>query len=253
MAGQSAFKGETVEQEFPLKPMKGTQGEGFFYDATDKNYGRPQGDPSPGEFPVLTHGELGVDRLMLSFTIMSDAKADASVNEALSSIQKVILRPGAPLPSLTRVRGAGLDFSMALDGFTQKMGEVRFKGNYYRIGFYTSGTTNLNLSILVDDLHGMSLADLEKAGIGQSKGPGKILAGAKVHSEFVETPKGFLVSYPAGLEGHLSSGYFQGQWYFETIFQGKWLELHFSKVFKDGEDLRATHAEVMNIVQSIQP
>ena len=56
-----------------------------------------------------------------------------------------------------------------------------------------------------------------------------------------------------GEEGHLSSGYFQGQWYFETICQGKWLELHFSKVFKDGEDQRATHAEVMKIVQSIQP
>lgn len=60
---------------------------------------------------------------------------------------------------------------------------------------------------------------------------------------------GFLISYPAdpGVEGA-----FLAQWYFETIHRGKWLELHFSEVFRNGEDVGPTHAEVLRLVRSLR-
>lgn len=253
VAGQRAFKDETVEQDFPLKPLTGTQGVGFFYDATDKNYKSPQGNPVPGEFPVLTHGELGMGSLLVSFTVMTDAKGDASVLEALNAIQKATLQRAVPASQRTKVKGAGLELTLDLEGFTQRMGEKHFRGSYYQIGFYASDAKKLNVSILVDDLHGMTLADLEKAGIAQSKGAAKLLAGANVVSEPVEHPKGWLISFPSELAPGQYKNYILQHWYFETIFQGRWLEFHVSKVFKLGEDVRAARAEVLKIVQSLQP
>ncbi len=250
LAGQDAFKGQTVESELPLKPLAGGQGTGFYYEATDKTYQAPAGQPLPGEFPILTHGELGLDRLMLSFTIMSDAKGDPAVADALAAIQKAAFRPQAPAMSSTRVQGAGISLTADLEGFQLKMGEKHFHGAYYQVGYFTSEAWQLNLSVLVDDLGGKSLADLEKAGKGQSEGAAKLLPGGMVRSEPVEEPKGFLISYPAEFP---MKGFFMAQWYFETIHQGKWLELHFSKVVETGKDLGPTHAEVLRIVRSIRP
>jgi hypothetical protein len=249
LASQVALKGGTVEQELPLQPLKGAEGSGFFYEATDKTYHAPAGSRPPGEFPVLTHGELGVGQLIVGFTIMSDAKDDPAVREALASIQKASLRPGLEAAPLTKVQGAGVELLMELAGFKQELGLRNFHGAYYQLGFFASETWKLNLSVLVDDLGGKSLADLEKAGIGQSKGTSKLLPGEKVRSEAVEQPKGFLISYPAEFP---MKGAFLAQWYFETIHQGKWLELHFSKVFRTGEDIQATHAEVARLVRTIQ-
>ncbi len=251
IAGQSAIKEGSVEQDLILKPISGSQGVGFFYDATDKDYKAPQGNPLPGQFPIITHGELGIDRLMMSFTIMSDAKGDIAVNEALAALQKATIKPSNSKASLTKVKGAGIELLMDLNSFVQKLGEEHFKGTYYRVGYFVSDRLALNLSILVDDLHGMSLPDLEKAGIGQSKGPSKLLPGGKVKSEQIDEPKGYLISYPGDM-GATDRGYFQAQWYFETIYQGKWLELHCSKVFKIGENVQPAHEDVLRLVRSIQ-
>ncbi|NWJ41358.1 MAG: hypothetical protein HXX12_10345 [Geothrix sp.] len=248
LAGQNAFKGQTVEQELPLKTLTGSQGAGFFYEATDKAYRAPAGPPPPGEFPILTHGELGLGRLMLSFTIMSDAKGDPAVAEALAAIQKAVFRPQVPAAA-TKIQGAGISLTADLEGFQQKMGEKHFHGAYYQVGYFTSEAWQLNLSVLVDDLNGKSLADLEKAGQGQSQGAVKLLPGGKVRSEPIDEPRGFLISYPSEFP---MKGYFMAQWYFETIHQGKWLELHFSKVLETGKELEPTHAEVLRIVRSIR-
>ena len=250
LAGQVALKGGTVEQELPLQPLKGAQGGGFFYEATDKSYQAPAGSRPPGEYPVLTHGELGVGQLIVGFTIMSDAKDDPAVREALAAVRSASLRPGLEAAPLTKVQGAGVELLVDLTGFKQELGLRQFHGAYYQLGFYASETLKLNLSILVDDLGGKSLADLEKVGIGQSKGVSKLLPGEKVRSEPVDQPKGFLISYPAEFP---MKGAFLAQWYFETIHQGKWLELHFSKVFRTGDDIQATHAEVARLVRTIQP
>jgi len=251
LRGQTTIKGSTIEQELPLQTLTGNQGAGFFYDATDKDYKAPQGDPLPGEFPILTHGELGLGEFLLSFTIMSDAKQDAAVKEALAALQSAVVQRAVAGPSFTKVQGAGVEVELDLAGYEQKEGLKHHHEAYYQLGFF--GAKGLNLSILVDDLNGMSLGDLEKAGIGQSQGSAKILPGGKVKSEAIEQPKGFLISYPGDLGAPQFQGYFQAQWYFETIHQGKWLELHFSKVMKLGDDLQPIHAEVERIVRSIQP
>lgn len=246
LAGQAALKGGTVEQELPLHPLKGAQGAGFFYEATDRSYKAPAGNPPPGEFPVLTHGELGVGQLIMGFTIMSDAKGDPAVNEAMASVQKAVHQVGSTAGPWTRIQGAGIEVLMDLNGFQKVEGEKRFHGSYYQLGFFIA--KGLNLSLLVDELGGKSLADLEKAGIGQSK-TSKLAPGGKVRSEPIDQPKGFLISYPVVFPGE---PLIMGQWYFETIYQGKWLELHFSKVLEPGEDIQPAHAEVLRIVRSIQ-
>ena len=88
IAGQSAIRANAVEKEFPLQPIQGTAGQGFYYVATDRTYKLPaSGIPVPGEYPVLTHGELGLGTVVVSFTIFSDGKDDVAVKEALAAIR----------------------------------------------------------------------------------------------------------------------------------------------------------------------
>ncbi len=247
LAEQQAFRDQAVEREFPLRPLAGTRGAGFFYEATDRTYRQPAGGPTPGEFPVLTHGELGLGSLILSFTILSDAKGDAAVAEGLAAMQRATLAPAGAASPLGHVQGGGIDLWMDLTGFTQKEGFKPYHGAYAQVGFYAGD--GLLMSVLVDDLGGKTLADLEQAGLGQSEGLVKPLAGERPRSRPVDQPRGYLVSYRGAIPYR---GVFQGQWYFETIHRGKWLELHFSKVFRDGEDVSATEAEVLRRVRSIQ-
>ena len=86
LAGQSAIRETTVEKELPLQSIRGLQGQGFYYTATDKTYIKPVGKPTPGEYSILTHGELGLGSVVLSFTIFSDAKDDMAVREALKAL-----------------------------------------------------------------------------------------------------------------------------------------------------------------------
>lgn len=86
LAGQAALKGQTVEDQLPLEPIAGADGKGFLYQATDKS-----SKGGPGDFPVLTHGELLLGKLVLSFTAFSDRKRDAAVQEALAAVQTATL------------------------------------------------------------------------------------------------------------------------------------------------------------------
>lgn len=92
LAGQRAIKENTLEKELPLQPIRGKQGTGFYYAATDKTYKAPQGPPTPGEFPILIHGELGLGTVILSFTIFSDKKGDKAVQEALMALSLATLQ-----------------------------------------------------------------------------------------------------------------------------------------------------------------
>ncbi|GEM_PF-3975922 len=248
LATQSVIKATAVEKELPLRPMEGARGTGFTYEATDRDYKAPAGEPRPGDFPIVTQGVLGVDRLLVTFTILSDAKGDGAVQEALAALAKM-----APVSQLTRVQGAGVDLRMDLEGLVKKDGEKQLHGDYSQVAFYTSERQGLNFSILVDNLNGMDLADLEKAGISQSQGALKLLAGHQPVSTKVASPEGFLVTFPVALPTEAKiGGYFMQQWYFETIHRGRWLEFHFSRICKDGEDLGEVQAEVERRVRSVR-
>ncbi len=248
LSGRKALEGQTVEKELPLQPLGGPQAAGFYYEATDRSYRKPAGAPEPGQYPVITGGILGLGRQLLIFTIMSDAKADPAAKEALEAVRLASWQPPVRMASPARLQGAGVDVLMDLAGFEQLGGLRPIRGAYSQVGFYNQAD-GLSLSVLVDDLAGQSLADLERLGKTNSAGLAKLLAGGQVRSEKVAEPEGFLISYPAdsGLEG-----IFQAQWYFETIHRGKWLELHFSKMFRNGSDVGPTHAEVLRLVRSLR-
>jgi hypothetical protein len=92
IAGQSAVRANAVEKEFLLRPIQGRAGQGFYYVATDRTYKLPaSGVPVAGEYPILTHGELGLGTVVVSFTIFSDGKDDAAVQEALAAIRGATL------------------------------------------------------------------------------------------------------------------------------------------------------------------
>lgn len=240
LKGQGPLKGGTVEAELPLAPLSGALGRGFWYTATDRSW--KAGDAG---WPVLTHGDLGRDGILLSFTILSSAKDDAAVKEALAAV----LAAGFP-PA--RVEGAGLALNLDLGGFRQEGGYQHYHDAYHRLGFYTSESTGLILSILVDDLGRRTLRDLEKAAASNAVGSAALVPGGRIASEPVAAPAGVLVSWPGNMGG-AAKGHFQTHWYFETIHRGRWLEFHFSKVFREGEDTSEAHQEVLRIVRSLAP
>jgi hypothetical protein len=87
IAGQNPIRGSVIENELPLQPLVGSQGNGFVWSATDKTLKTPTGTELPGEFPILTHGELVAGRVVLSITILSDTKDNTAVKEALAAVQ----------------------------------------------------------------------------------------------------------------------------------------------------------------------
>ena len=90
LKGQAALiGGGAVEDQLPLHSLQGAQGQGFMYSAIDKS---PAGGPD--DFPVLTHGELGIGNMVASFTVLSDARDNVAVQEAVAAIRKSRFVPG---------------------------------------------------------------------------------------------------------------------------------------------------------------
>ena len=246
------LEGGTVERDLPLQPLEGPQAKGVYFEATDKNYAAPAGKPRPDDYPVLVHGELMVGPAIAGFTILTDVKGNVAEVEALAALRAATFEPGGDPAPPAEIGGAGVSLRLDLGGFAKTEGEKHFRDAYYSLGLFVSAKSGLNLSILVDDKGDMELADLERAGVAQSRGYLKLRDGGKVESEAVDEPKGFLVGFPSEMSRADAAGHFLQQWYFETFHQGKWLELHFSKVSKDGEDLGPTKAEVLRIVRSLR-
>lgn len=96
LKGQASVLASAAEKDLPLVPIKGTSGSGFYYSATDKTYTRPATGPVAGEFPIITHGELGLGSCIVSFTIYSDEKNDACVQEALAALKSCTIVPTGP-------------------------------------------------------------------------------------------------------------------------------------------------------------
>jgi hypothetical protein len=61
---------QAVEAALPIKELVGTDGQGFYFAATDKA-------PKPGEYKYLAQGMIRVGEIALGFTILSnDGQAD---------------------------------------------------------------------------------------------------------------------------------------------------------------------------------
>lgn len=68
-----------VESELTLQEMHGKHVAGYFFSLTDKA-------PKAGEYKYVTQGALGLGKLLLSFTILTNKKDSEVVNEALAML-----------------------------------------------------------------------------------------------------------------------------------------------------------------------
>ena len=74
------IKHQAVEKTIPLKEIRGTEGKGFYYFATDRA-------PKPGEYKYLNQGKLLVGELIVIFTILTNDGQEAVVSSALEMLK----------------------------------------------------------------------------------------------------------------------------------------------------------------------
>lgn len=70
---------QAVEKSIATREIKGKQGGGYYYFATDKA-------PQPGEYKYLTQGMIRIGELLATFTILSNDGAEKDVERALKVI-----------------------------------------------------------------------------------------------------------------------------------------------------------------------
>jgi hypothetical protein len=245
VAGQASFKGGTVEDQLPLKELKGAAGPGFVYAATDKN---PKG--GSGDFPVLTHGELAVGNLVLSFSAFTDSKDNVAVQEAIGALQRATFVSDAS-QGATSLEGNGVRVTLALDGFKKDLGYQSFGRTYARLGQFTldpavgdSDGPSLIVSVLVDDAPAGSDLRALKA---------HVLRGHEADSPQVspiETPAGFTFMYQRSVLDNRATNW---NLYFETLHGGKWVELHFSSTFGPAfVEVESLRRRALTVVRSVR-
>jgi hypothetical protein len=76
---------EAVENYLEVRHIAGTNGDGFYFTATDRN-------PGPGEFKFMSQGALQAGSLTLWFTILTNEGQDTIAVEALAMLQGAVHR-----------------------------------------------------------------------------------------------------------------------------------------------------------------
>lgn len=71
-----AAKPQAVERALEIKTLKGTSGTGYYFSATDRA-------PKPGEYKYLTQGIIPIGGLTVTFTILTNDGAQATVDTVL--------------------------------------------------------------------------------------------------------------------------------------------------------------------------
>jgi hypothetical protein len=81
---------QSVEGTLSLQDLKGIEGRGFYFSATDRA-------PSPGEYKYLTQGIVRVGEIALAFTILTNDGQEAVVKAALEMLQTAVHRSSAAI------------------------------------------------------------------------------------------------------------------------------------------------------------
>jgi hypothetical protein len=76
---------ESVEGVLPLQEIKGVDGRGFYFTATDRA-------PKPGEAKYLTQGIIRVGEISLAFTVLTNDGQEAVVRAALEMLRTAVHR-----------------------------------------------------------------------------------------------------------------------------------------------------------------
>jgi hypothetical protein len=74
-----------VEGALPLQELKGTEGRGFYFSATDRA-------PGPGEYKYLTQGIVRVGEIALAFTVLTNDGQEGVVKAALEMLRTAVHR-----------------------------------------------------------------------------------------------------------------------------------------------------------------
>lgn len=77
---------QSVERVLPVQEIKGVDGRGFYFAATDRA-------PKPGEYKYLTQGIIRVGAIALAFTILTNDGEEAVVTAALKILRTAAHRP----------------------------------------------------------------------------------------------------------------------------------------------------------------
>jgi len=78
----------SVEGVLPLQELKGVEGRGFYFSATDRA-------PGPGEYKYLTQGIVRVGEISLAFTVLTNDGQEAVVKAALEMLRTAAHRSGS--------------------------------------------------------------------------------------------------------------------------------------------------------------
>jgi hypothetical protein len=78
---------QSVEGTLPVQELKGTEGRGFYFSATDRA-------PAPGEYKYLTQGIVRVGEIALAFTVLTNDGEEAVVKTTLEILKTAVHRSG---------------------------------------------------------------------------------------------------------------------------------------------------------------
>ncbi|MGO8830560.1 MAG: hypothetical protein ACLQT5_15055 [Steroidobacteraceae bacterium] len=79
---------QAVESALPLQEIKGVDGRGFYFTATDRA-------PRPGEAKYLAQGIIRVGEIALAFTVLTNDGQEAVVRSAFDMLRTAVHRPGS--------------------------------------------------------------------------------------------------------------------------------------------------------------
>jgi len=206
----------------------------------------------PVSHPATTVVQVGLRRLLVAAlaaaAVLNVAARDDSLAPVLPPPDTPPNETSAPAsaapPQRTTLEANG--FGVALDsaGFRQTLGYERFKRNYFRLAMFTTAPEyrpgsgdGFTFSLLVDDLpkEVKDLKTLFTHCMIANKLTDRLKDGSLQPLKSPRSAKGLLYRYPQRLPlpSNLARGgtaeFTQWHWYFESIQNGKWFEIHFSR------------------------
>jgi len=100
-----------VEKSVPLVPFENTTDRGYYFSLTDRI-------PSPAVYERVTHGAIAMGESLLSFTLLTHAKDDALVREALDLVRtatRLDEAEAATTPGRSLLALDGMDWQLEVD------------------------------------------------------------------------------------------------------------------------------------------
>jgi hypothetical protein len=230
LLAQKQIQPLAVETDLSLIRMKGAQGSGFYFSATDREF-----KPGPGQYPVVTSGVLGSGKILLIFTILSNAKDDQVVQMALSSISKASIassqQVSLPKTGTSRIEVPGEGWALVFDTPTLMNKREGGQGGAYQFTA-TSGRFNISAFVEPPSSSGSKNQDCFNYYWPLASRNPQI---QKSTIQISETPRFHRVQYDV-------VGTFKGEPFTQRnvnyffAFRGKWIDVHISVINPRPED-----------------